>query len=81
MRTRAAIIRSSPGKFDVVDIDLEDPRQGELQVKLAPPGCVTLMITCSTRDLLAQHYPMVCGARRRRCRAGGRDGHSRLACR
>ena len=38
MRTRAAIIREAPGKFEIVDIDIDEPRQGELRVKLAARG-------------------------------------------
>ena len=38
MRTRAAIIRETPGTFEVVDIDLDDPRQGEIRVKLTATG-------------------------------------------
>jgi len=38
MLTRAAILAASPGKFEVVDIELDGPRQGELQVKMAATG-------------------------------------------
>lgn len=38
MLTRAAILRRSPGTFGVIDIELDEPRQGELQVKMAASG-------------------------------------------
>ena len=43
MKTRAAVInkkpsKESPGKFEVIDIELEEPRQGEFLVKMAASG-------------------------------------------
>ena len=32
MKTRTAVIRETPGKWEIVDIDLEEPRQGELLI-------------------------------------------------
>ncbi len=61
MRTRAAIIRETPGKFDVVDIDLDDPRQGEIRVKLTATGLCHSDDHMQTGDLVVQHYPMVAG--------------------
>lgn len=38
MRTLGAILTSSPGKWQVAELDLDAPRQGELMVKLAAAG-------------------------------------------
>ncbi|MGD1220693.1 NDMA-dependent alcohol dehydrogenase [Streptomyces krungchingensis] len=61
MRTRAAIIRNSPGKFEVVDLDLDEPRQGELQVKLTAAGLCHSDDHAQTGDLVLAHYPIVMG--------------------
>ncbi|WP_344593294.1 aldehyde dehydrogenase family protein [Actinomadura vinacea] len=56
MRTRVAIIRETPGKFEIVDIDLDDPRQGEIRVKLtarSPPPARRPRGGSSARTLLA----------------------------
>lgn len=61
MRTRAAIIRESPGKFEVVELDLEEPRQGEIRVKLAAAGLCHSDDHAQTGDMSYEHYPMVGG--------------------
>jgi len=61
VRTRAAIIRETPGKFEVVDIDLDDPRQGEIRVKLTATGLCHSDDHMQTGDLPVEHYPMVAG--------------------
>ncbi|GLZ50275.1 alcohol dehydrogenase [Actinomycetospora sp. NBRC 106375] len=61
MKTRAAIIRGAPGKFEVVDIDLDDPRQGELRVKLTASGLCHSDDHLQTGDLPMEHYPAVAG--------------------
>jgi NDMA-dependent alcohol dehydrogenase len=38
MRTRAAVIHSSPGKYEITGVDLDGPRQGELLVKMVAAG-------------------------------------------
>ena len=38
MRTKAAVLLEQPGKWEVVELDLELPRQGELLVKMAAAG-------------------------------------------
>ncbi|MDZ4267338.1 MAG: alcohol dehydrogenase, partial [Mycobacterium sp.] len=47
METRGAIIREAPGKYEVVDLDVDDPREGEIQVKLVASGM------CHSDDHLA----------------------------
>jgi D-arabinose 1-dehydrogenase-like Zn-dependent alcohol dehydrogenase len=38
MRTRGAVLRSVPGKFEVVELEVDDPRQNELRVKMTASG-------------------------------------------
>jgi NDMA-dependent alcohol dehydrogenase len=38
MLTRAAVLFNAPGKWEVVELELEPPRQGELLVKMAAAG-------------------------------------------
>ena len=36
--TRVSLIRESPGTFELATVELDDPRQGELTVKLVATG-------------------------------------------
>ena len=38
MRTRAALMRSQPGTWEIETVDLEEPRQGELLIKMVASG-------------------------------------------
>lgn len=38
MKTRGAILRDGPGEWEVVELDVDEPRQGELLVKLTASG-------------------------------------------
>jgi S-(hydroxymethyl)glutathione dehydrogenase/alcohol dehydrogenase len=38
MRTRGAVIRQAPGSYEVVDLELDDPRPGEVQVRMVASG-------------------------------------------
>ncbi|MGY1681539.1 NDMA-dependent alcohol dehydrogenase [Geodermatophilus sp. SYSU D01176] len=60
VNTRGAIIRSAPGKYEVVDLIADDPRPGELQVKLAASGMCHSDDHLATGDIPMAHYPM-CG--------------------
>ena len=60
VNTRGAIVRSAPGKFEVVDLVSDDPRPGELQVKLAASGMCHSDDHLATGDSPMGHYPM-CG--------------------
>lgn len=61
MLTRAAILRQSPGEFEVVDIELNPPRSRELQVKLTASGVCHSDDHFQTGDNVAEHYPFVAG--------------------
>ncbi|SNS83995.1 S-(hydroxymethyl)glutathione dehydrogenase / alcohol dehydrogenase [Geodermatophilus pulveris] len=60
VNTRGAIIRSAPGQYEVTDLVVDDPRQGELQVELAASGLCHSDDHVATGDIPAGHYPM-CG--------------------
>ena len=38
MRTRAAVLRSHPGKWEIVELDLDDPKDDEVLVKVDASG-------------------------------------------
>jgi NDMA-dependent alcohol dehydrogenase len=38
MRTKAAVLLDQPGKWEVVELELEPPRQGELLIRMAAAG-------------------------------------------
>ncbi|MDH4148133.1 MAG: NDMA-dependent alcohol dehydrogenase [Acidimicrobiia bacterium] len=38
MKTRGAVIRSTPGEWEIVDLELDEPRQGELLLEMAASG-------------------------------------------
>ena len=38
MRTRGAIITETPGKWEIVDIDFDEPRQGEVMLQMVAAG-------------------------------------------
>lgn len=62
MNTRGAIIRElGGGPFEIVDIELEPPRQGEVMVKLVASGLCHSDMHVSTNDAPVGHYPMCCG--------------------
>jgi len=64
VETRGAIIREAPGKFEVVALVSDDPRPGEIQVKLAASGMCHSDDHLATGDIPVAHYPM----------AGGHEG-------
>jgi NDMA-dependent alcohol dehydrogenase len=64
VESRGAIIREAPGKFEVVDLLVDDPRAGEIQVKLAASGMCHSDDHLATGDIPVGHYPM----------AGGHEG-------
>jgi NDMA-dependent alcohol dehydrogenase len=61
VETRGAIIREAPSKFEVVDLISDDPRSGEIQVKLGASGLCHSDDHLATGDLPMGHYPMTGG--------------------
>lgn len=60
MKTRGAVVRSAPGEYEVVDLDLEEPRSGEVTVKLAASGLCHSDDHIATGDIPVGMYPF-CG--------------------
>ena len=60
MKTRGAIIRQPPGTYEVVTLDLDHPRQGEILVKMAASGLCHSDDHHATGDIPAATYPW-CG--------------------
>ena len=64
MKTRGAIIRQAPGKYEVVGLELDDPWQGELRVKMVASGLCHSDDHIATGDTPVATYPF----------AGGHEG-------
>jgi NDMA-dependent alcohol dehydrogenase len=60
MRTRGAAIVAAPGTYQVIDIDLDEPRQGEILVQLVASGLCHSDDHVATGDIPVAIYPM-CG--------------------
>ena len=60
MQTRGAIIKQAPGTYEVVDLEVDDPRQGELQVQLTASGLCHSDDHIATGDIPVGVYPF-CG--------------------
>ena len=60
MKTRGAIIKEAPGTYEVVDLEVDDPRQGEIQVKMVASGLCHSDDHVATGDIPVGIYPF-CG--------------------
>ena len=58
--TRASIMRQAPGRYETVELELDDPRQHEVTVKLTASGLCHSDDHIATGDLAVAHYP-ICG--------------------
>ena len=64
MRTRGAVIRSSPGRYECIELELDEPRQDELLVRMVAAGLCHSDDHLATGDLQTGVLPM----------AGGHEG-------
>ncbi|WP_099021962.1 NDMA-dependent alcohol dehydrogenase [Mycolicibacterium palauense] len=64
MKTRAAVVRQVPGKFEIVELELDEPRDGEVLVELKAAGLCHSDDHIATGDMPVPHYPI----------AGGHEG-------
>ncbi|MEZ5223722.1 MAG: NDMA-dependent alcohol dehydrogenase [Ilumatobacteraceae bacterium] len=55
------MLREAPGRFELATVDLDDPRQGEVTVKLAATGLCHSDDHIATGDLPASMFPLVGG--------------------
>jgi S-(hydroxymethyl)glutathione dehydrogenase/alcohol dehydrogenase len=60
MRTRGAVIAAVPGRYEVVDLEVEEPRQGELLVEMVASGLCHSDDHIATGDIPVGTYPF-CG--------------------
>ncbi len=65
-----SVLRQAPGKFEITDLVLDDPRQNEIRVKMVASGLCHSDDHMATGDLPVAVYP-VCGGHE-----GGRGGSS-----
>ena len=72
VKTRGAIMRSAPGTWEVVDLVVDDPQAGELQVKLAASGLCHSDDHVATGDMPGRQVPVPRRPRGRRRRHRGR---------
>jgi S-(hydroxymethyl)glutathione dehydrogenase/alcohol dehydrogenase len=64
MKTCGAVVREAPGEYEVVELDLDDPRPGEIQVELVAAGLCHSDDHIATGDITVGQYPF----------AGGHEG-------
>jgi NDMA-dependent alcohol dehydrogenase len=64
VQTRGAVIRQAPGKYEVVDLEVEDPQNGEIQVQMVASGMCHSDDHVATGDIPVGVYPF----------AGGHEG-------
>ncbi|GAA2397001.1 NDMA-dependent alcohol dehydrogenase [Dactylosporangium salmoneum] len=61
MRTKGAIIRNAPGPYEVVDLEVEDPREGEIQVRMVAAGLCHSDDHIAVGDSPVAIYPFAVG--------------------
>lgn len=61
MKTKAAIIRSAPGAWEIAELDLDEPRQDELLIQMVASGLCHSDEHVAKGDLPARFYPAACG--------------------
>lgn len=59
--SRAAIVREAPGEFEIAEVEVGDPRQNEIRVRMVAAGMCHSDYHMMTGDSVAGHLPMVCG--------------------
>lgn len=59
--TRASLLRQAPGTYETATLELDDPRQGEVTVKLAASGLCHSDDHIATGDIPVGMYPFVGG--------------------
>ncbi|MEE3853013.1 NDMA-dependent alcohol dehydrogenase [Gordonia sp. LSe1-13] len=64
MQTRGAILRKTPGTYEVVDLEVDDPRNGEVQIQLVASGLCHSDDHIATGDIPSDVLPW----------AGGHEG-------
>ena len=60
MKTRGAIIRQAPGTYEIADLELDEPRRGELTVRMVAAGLCHSDDHIASGDHAVGSYP-ICG--------------------
>lgn len=60
MKTRGAIIRQAPGTYEVAELELDDPRRGEITVRMVAAGLCHSDDHIASGDHAVGSYP-ICG--------------------
>ena len=60
MKTRGAIIRQAPGTYEVAELELDDPRRGEITVRMVAAGLCHSDDHIASGDHAVASYP-ICG--------------------
>lgn len=68
MKTRGAVVRKTPGEYEVVELEIDEPRQGELMVKMVASGLCHSDDHIATGGIPMAMYPI----------AGGHEGAGRV---
>ena len=58
MKTTGAVIMESPGRWEVVELDLDGPQRGELLIRMVASGLCHSDDHLATGDMHAHMYPM-----------------------
>lgn len=61
MRTRAAVLRRAPGDWSVEDVELDEPKDGEILVEMVATGLCHSDDHISRGDMRVAHLPVVAG--------------------
>jgi S-(hydroxymethyl)glutathione dehydrogenase/alcohol dehydrogenase len=61
MKTRAAALLAAPGKFETIELDLDEPREGEVMVKMVASGLCHSDDHIAAGDIPVRLYPTVGG--------------------
>jgi S-(hydroxymethyl)glutathione dehydrogenase/alcohol dehydrogenase len=61
IKSRAALVREIPGKYEIHEVDIERPRQGEVLIKIAASGMCHSDLSLATGTMPSAHLPMIGG--------------------
>lgn len=61
MKTRAAVLRQAPGEWQIEELELDDPREGEVLVEMVATGLCHSDDHLSQGDVQVGHLPVVGG--------------------
>ncbi|MGH9115404.1 MAG: alcohol dehydrogenase, partial [Acidimicrobiales bacterium] len=57
MKARGAVVTKAPGKYEIMDLEVDDPRQREIRVRMVATGLCHSDDHLATGDIPAGVYP------------------------